>query len=299
MMNIADFAAIARLEPEEISALKYICSNKSIMLMAQKIAEKTFQTEPVEELKCFPESPELAQAWFAAAYLSIDHSWNKFKLLGYPEAVWLDTMSDMAIWLRHEKRNKGVIGLGEVARWWTALLYNGKVIRRGRLECNTSYCFKGNDILNAENELLLARGDKVINLHIPEDGAMDMALCSASLKAMAEFFSKYHPDYDWKGFICQSWLLDSQLCSLLPEHSNIVKFQNSGIHFPVDTPADTVFRIFGEKDISQIKTPTTLQRKAAEFLQAGGTFREEGIFISRRKIEAVDFDLEKLLRDNQ
>ena len=57
--------------------------------------------------------------------------------------------------------------------------------------------------------------------------------------------------------------------------------------------------IFGEKDISQIKNPTTLQRKAAEFLQAGGTFREEGIFISRREIEAVDFDLEKLLKDNQ
>ena len=28
-------------------------------------------------------------------------------------------------------------------------------------------------------------------------------------------------------------------------------------------------------------------------------YREEGIFISRREIEAVDFDLEKLLKDNQ
>lgn len=295
MMNIADFAATAKLEPEEISALKMICSNKSIMLMAQKIAEKTFQTEPVEELKCFPESPELAQAWFAAAYLSIDYSRRKFKLLGYPEAVWLDTMSDMAIWLRHEKRNKDIIGLGKVSRWWTALLYNGKVIRRGRLECNTYYCYNGNDIFNAENKRLLTRGDKVINLHIPEDGAMDMALCSASVKAMAEFFSNCHPDYDWQGFICQSWLLDRQLCNLLPEHSNIVKFQKLGLHFPVDTPADTVFRIFGEKDISQIPEPTSLQRNAADFLRNGGVFREEGMFIERSKLEKFNFDLNKIL----
>ena len=294
-MNIGDFAAMTGLKTEEIAALNDFQKNHNIMQMARQIAEKSFQTEPVEELKIFPESPQLAAAWFVAAYLSIDYSRNKFRSLGYPEFVWLDTMSDMPIWLRHEQRNNNVIGLGEVARWWTALLYNGKIIRRGRLECNTSFIYKGDDVLEPAHHLLLARGDKVINLHIPEDGAMSMDLCSKSLKSMAEFFAECHPEYNWKGFICQSWLLDRQLCSMLPDSSNIVKFQKLGVHYPVDIPADTLFRIFGNQDISQIPNPTLLQRKAADFLRNGGVFREEGMFIERSKLEKFNFDLDKLL----
>ena len=85
------------------------------------------------------------------------------------------------------------------------------------------------------------------------------------------------------------------LRQMLPESSNIVKFQKLGIHYPVDEPADTVFRIFGSQDPFQIKNPTTLQRNAADFLKHHGVFREEGLFIPRRQIEKVNFDLEKLL----
>ena len=246
-----------------------------------------------EELQCFEESADLSQSWFAAAYLSIDYSRSKFQQLNYPEAVWLDTMSDMAIWLRHEKRNQGVYGLGKIARLWTALLYNGKIIRRGRLECNTAYYFKENNIVDSGNNLLLAQGDAVINLHIPEDGPLDIALCGRSLKLMNDFFAECRPAYNWKGAICQSWLLDKQLETMLPANSNIIKFQKLGLHYPVAEPADTVFRIFGAQDPFAVKNPTTLQRKAADFLRQGGVFREEGLFIPRSKLEELDFDLEK------
>ena len=297
-MNITDFAVIARLNDAETAALKDILSDKAVMAMAEVIAEKSFRHYPVEELKIFQETAALAKAWFAAAYLSIDYSRKRFQQLDLPETVWLDTMSDMVLWLRNELHRSGVIGLGPVARLWTAVLYNGDVVRFGRLECNTSYRFRGNDIFDAENNLLLAHNSNVINLHIPEDGAMSMDLCSRSLKMMADFFAEYRPDYQWHGFICQSWLLDTQLRQMLPESSNIVKFQKLGIHYPVDEPADTVFRIFGSQDPFQIKNPTTLQRNAADFLKQHGVFREEGLFIPRRQIEKVNFDLEKLI-DNQ
>lgn len=294
-MNITDFAVIAKLNSAETAALQDILSDKTIMAMAEVIAAERFRNYPAEGSEDFPENDMLAQAWFAAAYLSIGHSKEKFRQLGYPESVWRDTMSDMVLWLRNEQRNSGIIGLGPVAREWTAVLYNGDVLRFGRLECNAKYCFKGDDIFDAGNNLLLAQGSEVINLHIPEDGAMSMDLCSVSLKKMAGFFAEYRPEYHWQGFICQSWLLDSQLQTMLPENSNIIKFQNSGIHYPVDIEADTVFRIFGSQDPFKVKNPTTLQRKAAEFLQKGGVFREEGLFIPRSVIEDAGFDLEKLL----
>ena len=291
-MNTDIFAAISGLNDSEKAALSEILRNQSIMQMAQEIAAKCYQNNPPQELEIFPESAELAQSWFAAAYLSMDYSRNKFRKLGFPEAVWLDTMSDMVIWLRHEKRNYGVYGLGKVARLWTAFLYNGNVIRRGRLECNTEYYFKAN--ADGKNHLLPAPGAPVINLHIPEDGPLDIRLCSQSLKMMAEFFAECKRDYNWQGAICQSWLLDRQLGCMLTEDSNIIKFQQLGIHYSVDEKADTVFRIFGAQDPFTVKNPTTLQRKAAAFLRQGGVFREEGLFIPRSKLEAVDFNLEKL-----
>lgn len=293
-MNTAEFAKIAVLNSEEFSALESILGNNAVMQMAQVIAEKCFQQECCSGENFFPESPALSQAWFAAAYLSIDYSHRKFQLLGYPDDVWHDTISDMAIWLRHEKRNNGIIGLGTVARIWTAVLFNAKVIRRGRLECNTNYLYKERDLRDPENNLLLVYGDPVINIHIPEDGALDLALCSKSLKAMAEFFAEFHKDYNWKAVICQSWLLDCQLRSMLPASSNIIKFQNTGIHYPVDEAADTVFRVFGNQDPFAIKNPTSLQRKAADFLRQGGVFREEGLCIPRHKLEEVDFNLAAL-----
>ena len=121
-MNIADFAVIAKLNNAETSALQEILSDREIMAMAEVIAEECFRKYPAEDLKIFQESSKLTKAWFVAAYLSIDHSRKKFHLLGYPEAVWLDTVSDMVLWLRNEQRNSNVIGLGPVARLWTAVL---------------------------------------------------------------------------------------------------------------------------------------------------------------------------------
>ena len=94
--------------------------------------------------------------------------------------------------------------------------------------------------------------------------------------------------------ICQSWLLDTQLADMLPESSNIIKFQKLGMHYPVEEAADTVFRIFGSQDPLSIEKPTLLQRKAAEFLRNNGVFREEGMVILRSKLEEVNFDLGKL-----
>ena len=136
----------------------------------------------------------------------------------------------------------------------------------------------------------------VINLHIPEDGPMDLTLCSDSIKRIADFFAVYRSDYHWCGFLCQSWLLDRQLRAALDKESNIMKFQNLGIHYVMYPNDDTIFRLFGTADPTSITTPTRLQKFAIKFLQNGGIFIEEGMFIPRREIEAANYDLNKIIK---
>ena len=45
-----------------------------------------------------------------------------------------------------------------------------------------------------------------------------------SFAAATDFFARYFPDYPTRDFYCQSWLLDPQLATLLPD-SNLAAFQ--------------------------------------------------------------------------
>lgn len=297
--DLEQFVEISELSPVEAAALQQYLADCRIKSMAEKISEKAFFAGNIAALPDFPESSDLARAWFAAAFLSFEYSRKCYRALHYPEAVWRDSMTDLKVWLRNEQTHRQVIGLGALARPWQVVLYCGSVTRHGRLECNSSFTYQHAPLYDRQNQLLLQSGDPVINLHIPEDGPMDLAACSDSLRRMADFFAVCRSDYQWKGFLCESWLLDEQLKNLLPATSNIIKFQSLGIKYPLKHPSDAVVRIFGSTDYRQAVCSSTLQRNAAAFLNHGGTFMEEGIFIPRAVIENFDFDLLKLLQHQQ
>ena len=294
--TLEDFARIARLNPAELLALRRITENNDRMALAREIADKCFIAPQAEPLPKFPESPELAEAWFGAAWLSLDASREHYWRRGIPRTVWLDSMTDLRLWLQNELRNRGTIGLGPLGRPWQAALYRGDVTRHGRLECNSEFFYRHETLRDEHGQELLAPGDAVINLHIPEDGPMDFASCGASMRRMAEFFACWKPHYEWKGFLCESWLLDRQLHALLPARSNILKFQTLGRHYPTGEPSDAVFRIFGYAAPESVVNPTTLQQSAAKFLREGGKFVPEGMFIPREAVEEVDFDLAALTK---
>ena len=295
-ISVEEFAQRTRMSDEETAAVREIIADPEIMEMAHGIAERCFIPDEFQAPPEYPESDKLIQAWFAAAYLGAEAAEKHYERLGFPRETLLETMTDLPIWLRNCKRNHGVYGLRQ-ARDWEVMLFRGAVTRHGRLECNTKHLYQFDDLVDESGRVILKKGDPVINLHIPEDGRMDMKSCSVSLRRMSNFFAEYRPDYDWKGFICESWLLDPQLKPMLPENSNIIKFQSLGYYYDLGHYEGTVFRIFGTADPQSIAEPNYLQRKAAEFLKAGGKFACGGFFIPRKNIEAVDFDLDRLIKD--
>lgn len=279
-ISVEEFSLRCKLNDQETSALREILADKKIMQMAENIAGSCFYPEKRGEPPEYPESDELSKAWFAACYLGAGAAERHYAAKGIPQEVLIESMSDLGIWLRNAKRNYNVIGLRQ-ARPWEADVFHGNVMRFGRLECNYAHYYTRDPICDKDGKVLLQNGDAVINMHIPEDGPMDMDECRKSMERMRAFFAEYRKGYDWKGFLCESWLLDTQLRAMLPENSNIVKFQDIGYRYDISEYEGTVFRIFGTRDPETIENPTSLQRNALAFMKAGGKFRCEGLFIPR------------------
>lgn len=279
-ISIEEFSARCLLNAEETEALRSILRDENIMKMAEHIAQCCFYPAERGEIPAYPESKELSQAWFAACYLGAGAAEQHYASKGIPREIMIESMSDLAIWLRNSKRNYNVIGLCN-ARPWEASIFHGNVLRFGRLECNYQHFYEFEPICDDQGNVLLKKGDAVINMHIPEDGPMDIGECRKSMERMRAFFSEYRKDYDWKGFLCESWLLDSQLRQMLPENSNIIKFQDMGYHFDLSENEDTIFRVFGTRDPETVENPTTLQRNMLAFIKSGGVFRSGGLFIPR------------------
>lgn len=119
--------------------------------------------------------------------------------------------------------------------------------------------------------------EKMVSIHIPSDAILTEYNCKSSLKMAKDFFEKYAAEYANVPYICHSWLLSPALKELLPESSNILKFQNLfTITETNKTAADFMMWIFKKPDIPVENLPeeTSLQRNVKEYLMTGGQIGE-------------------------
>ena len=94
-----------------------------------------------------------------------------------------------------------------------------------------------------------------------------MEMCQESFCLAKDFFGE-----EYQVYVCDSWLLSPHLKEVLPENSNIVRFQNLfevtkvGYEYP-----QAEQRIFGEvlSDKQQYPEDTTLRRRAKEYVLSG------------------------------
>jgi hypothetical protein len=84
--------------------------------------------------------------------------------------------------------------------------------------------------------------------------------------------------------VCDSWLLDPKLSSVLPSESNICHFMQRFQKFPVSFTTPQIYeRVFGfgatRDDILAWKCTTSLQKKVQAHIKDGGIFRTMGGYI--------------------
>ena len=101
-----------------------------------------------------------------------------------------------------------------------------------------------------------------------------------SLARARELFGRHFADLPADAFHCHSWLLDPHLAEVLPEDSNIVRFQQRWKLYGDAAPGDddAVFFVFRRRNTTPksraaLPRDTTLQRAILDRIEAGAQWQ--------------------------
>lgn len=159
----------------------------------------------------------------------------------------------------------------------------------------TDICWKGNLISGGialrktvsldkrEWTMALQYEDPMLGIHIPDDGPMTKESCLHSLQEASLWFGK--SENNWKGFFCQSWILDPKFSKILPASSNIVQFQSLGYLYPMGLESDVKNRVYPGKLRNLVNKE---EKEGHKFMQGGLFLLKEDLsplFISKQEIE--------------
>ena len=158
---------------------------------------------------------------------------ERYAQKGIAEKILYSTLSDIGTWLDVWSEIKGEMYLGELP--WLQNHLSMKLFRLGRLQFCMEQCH------DDYPEYDLKKGDPVIEVHIPALEALSIDACEESFAMAREFFAKYFPEFNYRYFICHSWLLDSTLQNLLKEDRNIIRFQKM-FTIVSSHPSDAILR---------------------------------------------------------
>ncbi|MFB3882406.1 MAG: acyltransferase domain-containing protein [Armatimonadota bacterium] len=123
-----------------------------------------------------------------------------------------------------------------------------------------------------EWETALAKGDPVLNIHIPGGGPLAHDLCGDSIRQALDFFPRHFPERPFAAFCCGSWILNTWLQEALPATANLVRFQREFYLFPIRLSGEWALRhVFDEvpEDLSQAPRDTQLRRAMLDQLASG------------------------------
>lgn len=174
---------------------------------------------------------------------------------GIPDDIFIATMKFFTRFI-----NEHMVSLGTYRftwAWWVPRQLSFNEFRIGELEYET--------IDNNEG--------KSISIHIPSDADMSTANLRKSYLDARKFFLNYYPEYKDANMYCDSWLLSPALEKLLPEGSNILKFQKAFMIDRVDYETNHfMYWVYKRDDIPWGDLPenTSLQRKMKEYILSGG-----------------------------
>lgn len=120
---------------------------------------------------------------------------------------------------------------------------------------------------------VLSYGDPVINIHIPSFDDLSPDYCTHSFEIADRILKECFTDFQYRGYVCHSWLLEPQLKDLLKPGSNIVSFRNRFTIVPTKSDDKAVFANAFNRlpvdDYSKLEPKTSLERNIKEHYLAG------------------------------
>lgn len=126
---------------------------------------------------------------------------------------------------------------------------------------------------------ILEHGDNVISIHIPSETDFTPQSVDKSLDEARRFFKKYFPEYEYRAFMCASWLMSPALCDILKPGSNIVSFNKRFMKFTnLSQGEGAISFVFLQNpktaDISALPENTSLERAIKNYYMSGKVIYE-------------------------
>lgn len=128
---------------------------------------------------------------------------------------------------------------------------------------------------------VLKNGDPVISVHIPAGESIKPEICENAFIEADAGIRKWYPEFDFKAYVCFSWMMDPQLSKLLTHDSNITAFQMKFIRFPTVSSGHAVFKfVFLKqyKELQDLPENTSLERALKKHYLDGHHIYEPGGF---------------------
>ena len=191
------------------------------------------------------------------------------KKRGIPDEIIFASLTEVRRYtIEYNVMTKGE-KVGLYAINWIGKILNGNIYRLGRLE------FEMRDALHSYEEFGLVKGDNVIGVHIPDNGGpFTPEACDEAYVLCEKFFARYFPEYEYKCYVCSSWLLDETLKKFLKPTSNIVRYMDSFRIINTKEVYSALTFLFGRgvgvDDLKDITPTTSLQKSIIEHLNNGG-----------------------------
>ena len=114
---------------------------------------------------------------------------------------------------------------------------------------------------------IIEPGDPVVSLHIPAGSGFNDEAINKCFADSKEFLAKYFPDFDYKAFVCSSWLMDDMLIDLLGEEKNISKFCGRFLKIGQRSAGRAVFSfVFLQPDVNNVDYSTLPENTTLEKL---------------------------------
>ena len=239
---IAEIKELTQKEKDNIDKLAHKCVTKGFHNLGGK-------------------SPMMALAVILKLAVDVKDNYDK---KGIDEKIYYDTMSDIKIWCENNG-NKGIKNYG-----WLKNHLRLELFRLGRLQFQLYEC--KNRTLNYKR-LPFSYGERVIYVHIPQGERLDREKCLESFRMSEEFFKRYFPEYKYKWYFCESWLLYEGNKEFMAENSNILAFARLFNHcYSVKVDVQTIERVFGKRRLLKKHYPekTSLQRSLKKYMFSGG-----------------------------
>ena len=192
-------------------------------------------------------------------------------------------LSLQGITYRIDGQVDGTNGIFDRQNAWTSSLLEQDGRVSGSPVCPRGTALKPEMALPRDHWLqVLAPGDGVLDIHIPEDGRLDHAACGQSINQAIRFYQSCFPGLEVKAVTCATWLLDPQLQDILDAGANICRFQREVYLYPIRSDDRQIFeRVFHTTpdEVRRLKADSKLQKAIIKYVRAGNRLHEAGMFL--------------------